>query len=72
MLCKINSYRYLKQSEIFGSGLTATFTLTSETEAERSSDFHFGFDYTIIQDIDDGENVRFVVYVLKNVSFITA
>ena len=36
-------YRYLKQSAIFGSVLTVYFTLTNETEAERSSDFHFGF-----------------------------
>ena len=48
------------------------FTLTSETEAERSSDFQFGFDYIIIQDIDVGENVRFAVYILKNDSLITA
>ena len=32
----------------------------------------FTMDYTIIQDIDVGENVRFAVYVLKNVSLITA
>ena len=48
------------------------FTLTSETEAKRSSDFQFGFDYIIIQDIDVGENVRFAVYILKNDSLITA
>ena len=34
--------------------------------------FTLVFDYTIIQDIDDGENVRFVVYDLKNVSLIIA
>ena len=34
--------------------------------------FTLVFDYTIIQDIDDEENVRFAVYVLKNVSLITA
>ena len=43
-LCKINYYRRLKQSEIFGSVLTGIFTLTSKTEADRFSDFHFGFD----------------------------
>ena len=41
-------YRHLKQSEIFGSVLTGIFTLTSETEAERSSDFHFWFLITLL------------------------
>ena len=39
----LSSHRYLKQSQIVGSVLTVIFTLTSETEAELSSDFHFGF-----------------------------